>query len=207
MGEKKEKTKQLIIENSIKLFSSLGYNATTTASIAQEVGLSETIIFKYFKNKENLLREISNLAMSQIIENISIIPLMKNIELSKDYSLRNFIKSIIMERLEFMDKNFELVKLFVIEMQYSKELLLQAKEIIFPKAFEIFEAVRKIIISKASVSDAEVSAITRIAIGTIESIAIQKYLFGLEIAQEKIEIEVEEILNIIEKSVIKNKRN
>lgn len=201
MSGKKEKTKQAIMDASIRLISLHGYNATTTALIAKEIGLSETIIFKYFKNKENLLREVGNVAIAQFIENVSLIPLMKNIELSKDYPLRSFIKSILVERLSFLDKNFELLKVLIVEMQYSEELLLQVKDMLFPKIKEVFETIKNILTAKKPVSDIQVSAIARIVLGTIESFTIQKYLLRMDLTTEEMESEIEEILNMIEKSI------
>lgn len=122
VSTKKEKTKQAIMDTAINLFSSLGYNATTTALIAKEAQVSEAIIFKYFKNKETLLKEISSFAISRIIENISILPFIKNVEISKDYPLKDFISSIFQERLEFLNKNHELIKLLFLEMQYSDDI-------------------------------------------------------------------------------------
>ncbi|MDP2808135.1 MAG: TetR/AcrR family transcriptional regulator [bacterium] len=46
--------KQRIIDAAIKLISEKGYHGATTALIAKEAGVSQGIIFHYFKNKEDL---------------------------------------------------------------------------------------------------------------------------------------------------------
>lgn len=194
---KKEKTMQNIINSTIKLFSQKGYNATTTALIAKDAGVSEAIIFKHFKNKENLLKEIGAIAIGEIIENISIIPFAKNIEESKEYPIKEFIKSIIEERLEFLNDNFELIKLLLIEMQYSDNLRKQISDILFPKVNEVSETVKDIIITKANVSKNRANAIIRITLGFITSIIIQKYLLGIEISKTEIDEEIEETLEIL----------
>lgn len=194
---KKEKTMQNIINSTIKLFSQKGYNATTTALIAKDAGVSETIIFKHFKNKENLLKEIGAIAIGEIIENISIIPFAKNIEESKEYPIKEFIKSIIEERLEFLNDNFELIKLLLIEMQYSDNLRNQISDILFPKVNEVSETVKDIIITKANVSKNRANAIIRITLGFITSIIIQKYLLGIDISKTEIDEEIEETLEIL----------
>jgi AcrR family transcriptional regulator len=48
--------KQHILESALKLFSKVGYEATSTRSIAQEAGVSEGLIFRHFQNKEGLLK-------------------------------------------------------------------------------------------------------------------------------------------------------
>lgn len=194
---KKEKTMQNIINSTIKLFSQKGYNATTTALIAKDAGVSEAIIFKHFKNKKNLLKEIGAIAIGEIIENISIIPFAKNIEESKEYPIKEFIKSIIEERLEFLDDNFELIKLLLIEMQYSNNLRKQISDILFSKVNEVSETVKDIIITKANVSKNRANAIIRITLGFITSIIIQKYLLGIDISKTEIDKEIEETLEIL----------
>ncbi len=198
MGKKQELTKQKIIDTAIKLISLYGFNATTTALISKEIGLSETIIFKYFGDKENLLRQIGNLAIEQIFENISLIPLVKNIEAAKNYPLKEFLKSIIMERFHFLDQNFELVKILVIEMQYNNELLLSTQKTIYPKVYEVTENIRLIICAKMQISDAQAQVILRIMIGTLISFALQKYFLGVEFKSGQMEEEIDNVLAVID---------
>jgi len=67
--------KQRIIDAAMKLISEKGYHGATTASIAKEAGVSQGIIFHYFKNKEKLflalLKEGTNKLLKEIDENIS----------------------------------------------------------------------------------------------------------------------------------------
>lgn len=202
VSTKKEKTMQSIMDTAINLFSTLGYNATTTALIAREAHVSEAVIFKYYKNKENLLKEISSIAITQIIENISIIPFLKNVEASKGYPLKDFIRSIIQESLDFLYKNNELIKLLLLEMQYSENLKIQIKDLVFPKVHEVFDFIKKIIADKAKISDERAEAIMRIQLGVMGSIVFQKYLLNIEISNDEINRQVEEIISIIQKGCI-----
>ncbi len=204
MGKKQELTKQKIIDAAIKLISVNGFNATTTALIAKEIGLSETIIFKYFRDKENLLRQIGNLAIEQIFENISLIPMIKNIEMAKDYPVKEFLKSILTERMQFLERNFELVKILLIEMQYNEELLSTAQQIIYPKANEIIDSVYRIIIAKMRVSEDKARVILRIIAGTLISFVIQRYLLQVEFKPGEMETELNDIIELIDETVAKN---
>ncbi|WP_292009083.1 helix-turn-helix domain-containing protein [Chryseobacterium sp.] len=47
-----------ILEAALKIFTELGTKAASTKSIAQEAQVSEALIFKYFKSKDNLIEEI-----------------------------------------------------------------------------------------------------------------------------------------------------
>ncbi len=198
---KKEKTMQNIIDSTIKLFASKGYSATTTALIAKEAGVSEAIIFKHFGNKEKLLKEIGATAIGNIIENISIIPLMKNIENSKHYPMRDFIKSVIKERLNFFEKNAKLIKLLLIEMQYSPNLKEQTSNILFPKVFEALNYMKKVIRQKTNASETRTNTISRVFLGFAQSIILQKYLFEIDISNDEIERELDNTLDLIEDSI------
>lgn len=199
---KKEQTKQIIMHTAINLFASRGYNATATSHIAKEAHVSEAIIFKYYKNKENLLREICSVAMKQIIENISIMPLLKNVEKSKEYPLKDFIHAIIQERLDFLHKNHELIKLLLLEMQYSADLKNQARKLVFPKVFEVFKFIQAIIAEKAGITNERAGAVLKVILGIIVAVLFQKYLLGLEITHEEINKDVDEILSVIQKGDI-----
>jgi AcrR family transcriptional regulator len=55
-----EKQKR-ILHKALELFSEQGFANTSTASIAQEAGVSEGLIFRHFQNKDGLLNAILNL--------------------------------------------------------------------------------------------------------------------------------------------------
>lgn len=50
-------TSKKILDASMALFSQRGYNSVTTKQIAQEAGVSEMTVFRYFVNKRNLFEQ------------------------------------------------------------------------------------------------------------------------------------------------------
>ncbi|MFZ4260413.1 TetR/AcrR family transcriptional regulator [Sphingobacterium sp. HJSM2_6] len=50
--------KQDILDSALKIFTEQGVRATTTKSIAIKANVSESLIFKHFGSKENLVEEI-----------------------------------------------------------------------------------------------------------------------------------------------------
>ncbi|TCL76444.1 TetR family transcriptional regulator [Hydrogenispora ethanolica] len=198
---KKELTKQRIIDTAIKLISSHGFNATTTALIAKELGLSEAIIFKYYGDKQNLLRHIGKLAADQIFENIALIPFLKNVEAAKEYPLREFLRSIALERLEFVEQNFELIKILMVEMQYSEDLLQLAQKRVYAKAYEAAGAIQQIFAAKTGISEQRARVIFRMWLGAFLSIVIQKFLLQVEFQPGEIDAELEDVLDAIESLV------
>lgn len=49
---------KLIIDTSRKVFGKYGYRKTSIDDIAREAGLSKTAVYYYFKNKEDIFREV-----------------------------------------------------------------------------------------------------------------------------------------------------
>lgn len=54
---KSEETKKKILKSAIELVADKGYASTSTREIAKNAGVSEATIFKYYKNKDQLLKK------------------------------------------------------------------------------------------------------------------------------------------------------
>lgn len=199
--KKSEQTKNKIIQSAIKLISKNGYSATTTAEIAKDAGISEATLFKYFKDKEMLLKRVINFALDEAVKNIAIAPLKENIEKNKNLKTSEFLKSIITERLAFAEKNFELLKILLIEVQYNDSIHKQVIEDLIPQMCQMINSIEKTIIKKNKVSKDVAKGLSRIVVGTIFSIVAQKYLMRVETPQDQIDYEVENVIRIIKKAI------
>jgi AcrR family transcriptional regulator len=197
MNNKKATTKVKIINAAIKLIALNGFNATTTASIAKEAGISDTIIFKYFRDKQTLLREIVQQAMGQLLDNIDITALVRKVELSKDFPTRDFLKIILVDRFEFMESNFELVKIVLMEMQYNEELMVLVENKLFEKSYEIVDLIEQLIAGKMGITIERARTVLRICFGTVVTFVIQKHLLSIKIDCSMVEKEIDNVLDII----------
>lgn len=62
--EIREKTKQKILESSLRLFAERGYHGTSISDIAEAAGISKGLAYNYFDSKQQLVESI----FQQIIE-------------------------------------------------------------------------------------------------------------------------------------------
>ncbi|GAA0436099.1 TetR/AcrR family transcriptional regulator [Virgibacillus sp. AGTR] len=69
---KGQKTRQMIVEQSRKLFAEKGYDMTKTMHIADQCGVSEATIYKYFNSKLDLLMETISHEKLEIPESSSL---------------------------------------------------------------------------------------------------------------------------------------
>lgn len=98
--------KKKVILAALDLFSNRGFHATTTAAIAKRAGVSEGTIYKYFRSKEDLLSSLLIPLIVQLRDNFFI--------RFNDYSnLSDLIDFVIQDRLEFVEDNFEVIKLSI----------------------------------------------------------------------------------------------
>jgi AcrR family transcriptional regulator len=63
--------KEAIIAAGVELFAERGFHATSTSEVAALAGVSEGIIFYYFKNKEGILVELLNRVFGEYLEGLA----------------------------------------------------------------------------------------------------------------------------------------
>jgi AcrR family transcriptional regulator len=89
-----EETKKTILNAAGKLFSKKGYDAVTMREIAKEAGCSHTTIYLYFKDKEQLLYQLSMPILNTLHQKLQQIASMNTLtgeaklkEISREYIL------------------------------------------------------------------------------------------------------------------------
>lgn len=111
----KEDRRAQIIDSAMKLFVVNGYNATTTASIAEEANISEVTLFRHFSTKEELFIEG--------IEPILTMNLDDSIIKSNEMESTEKLKYILEERIRFVSNNHAILKLILMENQVNPEVI------------------------------------------------------------------------------------
>jgi len=63
-------TREILLKNAINLFSQKGYSNTSIREIGKKAGISSSIIYHYFKNKEEMLFEIVHSSTKDLIRSL-----------------------------------------------------------------------------------------------------------------------------------------
>jgi len=71
-------TEERILDAALKIFASEGYAGATTRRIAQEANVTEMTLFRKFKTKENLLKEVLKKNTETFFKPDSLFPLEKD---------------------------------------------------------------------------------------------------------------------------------
>jgi len=105
-----ETTRDRILRSALKLFSEKGYLGATTREIADEAGIAEVTLFRYFPSKELLFEEVVN--------TYSFLPKLK--VLIKEIGDKPYDEALILiatEFLEVLNMRKDLIKIMHSEMQ------------------------------------------------------------------------------------------
>lgn len=99
--ERSIEKKNRIISAGYELFSELGYYNTNTAMIAKRAGVSTGIVYGYFRDKKDILREVTALYMQRITK--PVFDMFEN--LPTPFQPRKFVTDIVELVLEAHKKN------------------------------------------------------------------------------------------------------
>lgn len=110
-----------IDDAAISLFAEKGFANTSTKEIAVRANVAEGTIFKHYKTKDNLLLNI-------LLKFIKVlIPVMKK-DIAKKLSsqpfetVEDFIRYFIKNRIQFVQENQDIMRIFVKELVYNDSL-------------------------------------------------------------------------------------
>ncbi|MCP0886613.1 TetR/AcrR family transcriptional regulator [Ligilactobacillus sp. WILCCON 0076] len=115
--------KKKVFKAALELIAKNGLHATTTAKIAKQAGVSEGTIYKYFASKEDLLAKLLIPILTEIRDTFFL--------QSKTFdSLEEVIHFVIKDRLEFVNVNFDFIKIVLREILDGHDLSIYFQDVI-----------------------------------------------------------------------------
>ena len=149
-------TKEIIIDEAVKLFASLGFDASSMRKIADKVGVTEPAIYRHFKNKQALGREIfqTNYAL-----------MAKKIREARETSKapEEVLRQSVTVFCDYFDNNPDLFKyLLLTQHQFVSEKMDDDKNV----AYEFSKIVASYLASKGK-SEVNIALATAITMGSI----------------------------------------
>ena len=101
-----------VLLSSLKLFSEMGFENTTSSLIAERAGVSEGTVFSYFKTKEGILEAILSTFLEQVIPEVIADFSEKKFTVDQE-NFSVFLRSIVRDRLVFIHENQMQVKILL----------------------------------------------------------------------------------------------
>lgn len=173
---KKEERKVQILDSALQVFINKGYHRSTTLDIAKEANISEVTLFRYFNSKKEIFQ--------QAVEPIIMNQFQQTLNSTSSLNSREKLKFILEERLKFISKNHQVIKLILMESQFNSEI---AEFDYINKITLIF----KDILEKSNLNS-DNNLTLRLLVGSFLS-----YLYLPEIDNDKIENYVNSIIDCL----------
>ena len=124
-----------VLLSSLKLFSEIGFENTTSSLIAERAGVSEGTVFSYFKTKEGILEAIVSTFLEQVIPEVIADFSEKKFTVDQE-TFPFFLKSIVRDRLFFIQENQMHIKILLGRSFIDKNLSIQLGNIIVQSIIE-----------------------------------------------------------------------
>ncbi|WP_127493544.1 TetR/AcrR family transcriptional regulator [Paenibacillus glycanilyticus] len=137
LGEEKSMTdKQLkIVKAASEIFAEKGFAGSSTSEIAQRAGVAEGTIFRHYKTKKELLVSIVAPVMAKLVAPFVMREFYKVLDSRYD-SYDQMLRAILENRLAFLEKHINVLKIFIQEIPFHPELQEQFEKLILAKVFE-----------------------------------------------------------------------
>ncbi len=177
-----------ILEAAEKVFAEKGFIETTISEIAKKANVSEATIYEYFGSKEELLFAIPK---EKTIDHLK-----KNEELLEYMEgAVNKLKLLIHRHARLYEKNPDYAKVILLILKTNRNFLKSpAYKIVQTSARVIIQVLEEGIRNRDFKKDISPYLVRAMIYGTIEHLAIRKYLLGVP---KDLLLTVDEIIRII----------
>ena len=102
-----EERKLSLMQSALELFSTEGFDGTTTRAIAEKDGVSEAMLYRYFRSKDTLLEAVLEALgprkqLSMSLEPLNETPLRESLDIMLTYFLETFWRYRAITRMLFI---------------------------------------------------------------------------------------------------------
>ncbi|WP_430509656.1 TetR/AcrR family transcriptional regulator [Gottfriedia solisilvae] len=186
MNEKEIK----ILEAAIDIFAEKGFVSTSTNEIAKKANVAEGTIFRYFKTKKDLLKSIIKPTLVKTIAPFEMDRFSKAVFHMEYDTFEDFLKVLIVNRMEFAKKNTAVIKIIIQEIPFQEEMQEELKKLFKEKMYPRVENVLQYFIAKGQIADLPIHTILRLIITSVMGLVVSTIaLKDISIWDENLEIE------------------
>jgi len=155
-----ETRRKQILKAALSIFSTRGYGESTMADVAAEAGVGVGTLYNYYNNKRDLLISlVQKLLISQGLINI--------LDKMADQSSRDFMDSLLEERLEFGFDNVQTILFLFFEIQRDTKLRHQYVQDVVGPLLAGIEGYIRLQIKRGDFRKVDERIISRTMVGTI----------------------------------------
>ncbi|MQR97001.1 TetR/AcrR family transcriptional regulator [Fictibacillus phosphorivorans] len=172
MSDKQRK----ILEAAIDTFSEKGYAASSTSEIAKKAGVAEGTIFRHFKTKKELLLAIVTPTVAKFVAPFFIKSFAKEVFENEYEHYEDFIRVVAKNRLEFVRKQFPVLKIFIQEIAFHDELREPFQKLFTEHVYQKFKKIIKHFQEKGEIVSLPPETIMRMTASSIIGYILPRFL-------------------------------
>lgn len=178
-NEKMTEKQSRILRAAIDIFAEKGFNGGSTSEIAQKAGVAEGTIFRHYKTKKDLLLSIVAPVMSKLIAPFVLRDLSRVFDVRYD-SVDQFLRAVIMNRLDFLTRNIDIVKIMIQEIPFHPDLQEQFKKIIVAWMIERAKPIVEDFQARGLIRPMPPEQAIRLAASSLIGYVMTRMLYGLQ---------------------------
>lgn len=176
--EHKMTDKQLkIVQAASEVFAQKGFAASSTSEIAQRAGVAEGTIFRHYKTKKELLISIVAPVMAKLVAPFVLRDFYKVLDNSYD-SFDQLLRAIIENRIEFLERNWQVLKIFIQEIPFHPDLQEQFQKLILSQVLEKFSVNMTKFQQKGAIVEWSPTTVIRLVASTILGYVLSRTFTG-----------------------------
>jgi AcrR family transcriptional regulator len=172
----------------LNIFPEKGYAGTSTSEIAKKAGVAEGTIFRHYKTKKVLLLSIVTPVMSKLLAPFVMRDLNKVLNQRYD-RYEDFLRAMIVNRREFLQSHFPILKILLQEIPFQPELREQFLEHVAGKIFIRLDELVKFYQEKGQIIQIPSRSVIRFTVSTIMGYLLTIYLIAPKDWDDDAEIE------------------
>jgi AcrR family transcriptional regulator len=124
--DKETEKQKRILEAALNVFAEKGFSGASTSEIAERAQVAEATIFKHYRTKKGLLLRLVIPAFAKVANPFIIEPALKILEQEKP--LHEILEELTRDRMQLIEKNWNLFRIIVVESIFHPELREALKE-------------------------------------------------------------------------------
>lgn len=183
-----------ITQSLIALLAKKEFNAITTAEIAKNAGITEALIYKYFKDKRDLLHQVLQEYLEQYLVRFKQ-------DLKGIKGALNKLRKLIWSHIDVYATNRVFAKILLLEVRsYPDYYKSETYELVRIYSDIVFKIIEEGIQSKELRDDISPKLIRQGILGSIEQVCLTSVIFNREILPDQL---AEELCEFIFKGIEK----
>jgi AcrR family transcriptional regulator len=172
MSDKQRK----ILEAAIETFSEKGYSGSSTSEIAKKAGVAEGTIFRHYKTKKELLLAIVTPTVARFVAPFFIKTFAKEVFENEYERYEDFLRVVAKNRLEFVRKQFPVLKIFIQEIAFHDELREPFQQLFAEHVYEKFKKIIEHFQEKGEIIALPPQTIMRMTASSIIGYTLPRFL-------------------------------